>query len=133
MTRQFPIGGELAETPSPPVGTPLHYAAFCGLRDVVEILAIEHPQDVNSRSFDDESIPLNLASQEGHGEIVRILVEHGADVAAQEKDGSTPLHWASQRGHVEVARILENGADAAAPAQSRPQTNSGSTPLHRAS
>ena len=29
-------GDKLAEAPSPPVGTPLHYAAFCGLHDVVE-------------------------------------------------------------------------------------------------
>ena len=61
---------KLAEAPSPPVGTPLHYAAFCGLRDVVEILATKHPQDVNSPNFDDESMPLHLASKEGHEEIV---------------------------------------------------------------
>src|SRR6266850_781736 len=41
----------------PPRGTPLHYAAFCGLYDVVEVLAIENSQDVNSRSFHHDSTP----------------------------------------------------------------------------
>ncbi len=60
---------EPAERPQPPHGTPLHYAAFCGLHEVVKVLAIEHSEDVNSRSFKDESTPLHLASQEGHVEI----------------------------------------------------------------
>jgi hypothetical protein len=49
------------ETLFPPHGTPLHYAAFCDLCDVVEVLAIG-PQDVNSQNFSDESTPLHLAS-----------------------------------------------------------------------
>ena len=41
-----------------------------------------------------------------------MLVEHGADVSAQDEDGRTPLHWASSRGDVDVARMLvERGAD----------------------
>jgi len=44
-----------AEGSSPSSGTPLHYAAFCGLHDIAKILAIEHPQGVNSRRFDDAS------------------------------------------------------------------------------
>jgi len=112
----------------PPRGTPLHYAAFCGLNNIVKVLAIENSRNVNSRSFVDDSTPLHLASQERHVEFVRLLVEHGADRAAQDKDGWTPLHRASERGHVEVARILvEGGADLAI------QDKDGSTPLHRAS
>jgi hypothetical protein len=43
-----------ANVSSPPRGTPLHYAAFCGLQDVVKALAIANPEDVNSRSFNNE-------------------------------------------------------------------------------
>ena len=39
-----------AEMPSRPCGTPLHYATFCGLHDIAEILAMEHPHNVNSQS-----------------------------------------------------------------------------------
>jgi Ankyrin repeats (3 copies) len=114
--------------PSPPRGTPLHYTAFCGVRDVVEVFAMENPQDVDSCSCYDELTPLHLASGEGHVEVARVLVEYGADVGSQDKDGSTPLHRASEQGHVKFARLhVERGADAAA------QDKFGSTPLHRES
>ena len=116
------------KAPLIPYGTPLHYAAFCGLHEVVKVLAIERPQDVNSRSFTGEETPLHLTSREGHVDLSRLLIKHGADVAAQNEDGMTPLHGASGVGHVDVARLLiEHGADVAA------QDKDGSTPLHRAS
>ena len=117
-----------AEGPLPPHGTPLHYASFCGLHDVVKALAIERPQDVQSRGFTDDSTPLHLASQQGHVAVARILVEHGSDMAARDGQGWTPLHRASEEGHVELTRFLvENGADVAA------LDEDGWTPLHRAS
>jgi len=118
---------ERAEKPFPPCGTPLHYATFCGLRDVVKDLAIDL-KDVNSQDFYDKSTPLHLSSQKGHGDIARILVEQGANVAAQDQRGSTPLHKASRNGHLDVAQFLvKHGADVAA------QDQRGKTPLHKAS
>jgi len=103
------------EGPSSPCGTPLHYAAFCGLHDIAKILAIEHPQDMNSQIFDDESSPLHLASRRGHVDLARMLIDRGANVSAQMNDGSTPLHLASENGHVDVARMLvDRGADVSA-------------------
>ena len=117
---------KLANAPLTPHGTPLHYAAFCGLYDVAKVLAAEHPQDVKSRSFIGKKTPLHLTSQVGNMDLARLLIEHGADVAAQGEDRTTPLHVASERGHVDVVRLLiEHGADVAA------QTNDGTTPLHR--
>jgi len=121
-------GSKSAERPRPPRGTALHRAAFCGLHNVVKVLAIEHSEDVNCHSFYEEYTPLHLASQEGHVEIAQLLVEHGADVAAQNKDGETPLHRAASRGDLDLARFLvEHGADAAA------ENKDGVTPLHWAS
>jgi hypothetical protein len=79
-------------------GTPLHYAALWGLHSIVEFLIIEHSQDVHSRGFTDNATPLHLASKNGHVKVARMLIEHGADVTAQNKDGETPLHLASQEG-----------------------------------
>jgi ankyrin repeat protein len=101
-----------AEVPLTPCGTPLHYAACCGIQGLVKTLANENPENVNSRSFDNESMPLHLASEEGHLEVVRTLFEHRADIEARTKDGETPLHLASQRRHMELAQFLiEHGAN----------------------
>jgi len=119
-----------AEGPFPPRGTPLHYAAFCGLHDFAKILATEYPKDVNSQSFDDASTPLHLTSRtrRGHVDVARMLVERGAALSAQDKDGRTPLQLASSKGHVDVARMLvERGADVST------QAKDGWTPLHWAS
>ena len=117
-----------AERPLPPLGTHLHYAAIWGVHFIIEFLIIEHPQEVRSQDFPGDATPLHLASQNGRVEVARMLVERGADVATQNKDGETPLHPASRNGGVEVARMLvEHGADVAA------QNKDGETPLHLAS
>ena len=91
---------------------PLHYAAFCGLHDVVKFLIFEHSQDVNARSFDNNETPLHAALHGGHADIALLLLEHGSDAKAKDDNEDTPLHLASQGGHVEVARVLlEHGVD----------------------
>ena len=90
--------GKPTGRPLLPCGTALHCAAFCGLHEVVRVLAIEHSEDVNSRSFNNKSMPLHLASQEGHVEVAQSLVEHGADAAAQSEDRRTLLDWVASNG-----------------------------------
>ena len=61
-------------------------------------------------------------------DLVQVLIEHGADLAAQDDTGSTPLHLASSKGIAETVRLLiENGADASA------RNGSHESPLHLAS
>ena len=56
--------------------------------------------------------PLLLASQNGHAEVARLLIEHNADMEAQDDNRFTSLLLASGGGHVEVARaLLDRGAD----------------------
>jgi ankyrin repeat protein len=38
--------------------------------------------------------------------VVRLLLEHGADVTARDNDHSTPLHFAAEYGRVEVVHML---------------------------
>jgi hypothetical protein len=116
------------ERPSPTPRSPLHYAAFWGLHFIVHFLVIELSQDVHSRSVTHDATPLHVASENGHKQVARFLLERGADVSAREKDGKTPLHLASLWGHVEVAYLLiEHGADVSA------QDKAGETPLYPAS
>ena len=60
-------------------------------------------------SFQDKDLALKAASLRGHLEIVKYLVENGADIHA-EKD--VALRSASFKGHLDIVKFLvENGAD----------------------
>ena len=59
-----------------------------------------------------------------------LLIEHGADVKAQDETQSTPLHMASYSGIPDLVQLLiEHGAGANAQDRDRSQR----TPLHLAS
>ena len=50
---------------------------------------------------------LMMASEGGRLEVVRLLVERGANVnAARKSDGCTAMMWASEKGHLEIAQLL---------------------------
>jgi len=116
-----------SERPLRPSGTPLHYAALWGLPSIVEFLVIRHSQDVRSRGFINNETPLHSALKNGRVVAARFLLDHGADVTAQDQDGVTPLHLASSRGQPEIARILiKCGAEVTS------QNEDKSTPLHLA-
>ncbi|KAF8263984.1 ankyrin repeat-containing domain protein [Lactarius quietus] len=90
--------------------TPLHAAASELHLEAVQIL-LTYNVDVNSQNGTGGT-PLILASGSGSTrggmvvDIVRRLLEHGADPNIPDHDRSTPLHEASSRGRLESARLL---------------------------
>jgi ankyrin repeat protein len=67
---------------------------------------------VNARSFDGSETPLAVASREGHCEVARALLEHGADMEIRNNHSYSPVEHASTKGHVKVVQVLiECGAD----------------------
>ena len=55
---------------------------------------------------------LHLAGKSGYTDVIRVLVEGGADVAAVTSTGVTPLHYAAASGRSEaVSTLLAYGAD----------------------
>lgn len=72
--------------------------------------------------------PLIKATENGHLEVVRVLLQKGADTAAKSGryiDDGTALHVAARAGHVEIIKLLlEFGADIEAKA------SRGARPLH---
>ena len=82
---------------------------------------------VNIRGRDEISPLHSVSHYRGYTEIIRILLEYGADINAQNDVGATPLHWAANQGYSEVVCVLlEQGADPNIP------NNGHATPLHRA-
>ena len=54
----------------------------------------------------------------GHGGVVRLLIDNGADVSAARNKGKTPLYWASRNRHEAVVRLLvDNDASLTAATQ----------------
>ncbi|KAF9319573.1 Glycerophosphocholine phosphodiesterase [Linnemannia elongata] len=54
--------------------------------------------------------PLSIACRLGHVEAVRLLIQYGADLDAQDEDGESCLIIASKNGHVECVKLLIAGA-----------------------
>jgi ankyrin repeat protein len=94
--------------------TPLHGATSSGNFEVARISIEYDPACVNARS-DFGSTPLHWASDGNNlndGSVIRLLLEHGADINAQNAQLWTPLHRASDNERLEVVRLLlEHGAD----------------------
>jgi ankyrin repeat protein len=116
--------------------TPLHLVSQ---RDIfnenakVMRLLLQLGVDVNKRDKH-LATPLHFASFFGHIEITKALLDHGANVHAQNDNGQTPLHQVSlhseyqEYGHNHFAKLmLEHGADVNAWDKDQ------ETPLHSAS
>lgn len=88
---------------------------------------LEHGANVNMATKDTGATPLYAAAYEGHDEIVRALVEGGADINVADMHGKTPLHEAAHRRQTSTAKLLlELGALPDIPC------NKGATPLYDA-
>ena len=102
--------------------TPLYWASQAGQLAVAQKF-LSHGAVVTAQCKNNQT-PLHIAKEE---EVVRLLLEHGADPNALDVDNRTALHRVSELGHVGAARVLlEHGADVNA----RDVKNA--TPLHLA-
>jgi ankyrin repeat protein len=90
--------------------TLLHASVFYGNVEIVqELLAYQEGKDLIFKKDIDGKTPLHKACW-GHpkGEVVHLLIAHGANVIETNKYGYTPLHWACKHGHRSSAVHLIN-------------------------
>mmetsp|Transcript_1063 Transcript_1063/g.3304 ORF Transcript_1063/g.3304 Transcript_1063/m.3304 type:complete len:250 (-) Transcript_1063:570-1319(-) len=101
--------------------TVLHSACGCGSEGIVKLILEVLPKqmdDVAARKFvrkktDTGIVSLHYAAGRGSVSLIRMLVEAGANVNANDKFGNTPLFRAVGKNKDEaVAVLLELGADA---------------------
>src|SRR6266702_3376122 len=110
--------------------TPLHLAVNIGKLTVARML-LDHQADVNSRNGDGQA-PLHLLSKretsrdEDDGrDLVKLLLEWGANVNEQDKNNATPLDVASDYKNPEIIRVLLDHS-----AKAKTETDIGETTLH---
>jgi ankyrin repeat protein len=95
--------------------TPLHCAAIGGQLEAARIL-LGLNVEVNSRN-DKGSTPLHLASEghperlvEGNPDIVRLLLDHGADAQVRDISGKTASEVANGPRRQEIIQLLSQHA-----------------------
>ena len=60
----------------------------------------------DNKAINDGATPLFMSTQNGHQEVVRLLLANGAKADRAMNDGRTALFISRQNGHQEVAKLL---------------------------
>jgi len=89
----------------------IHIAAQKGDLAAVKAIVESGAESVDSRDADGRT-PLHLASRGVHIEVIRYLVDNGADLDALDSNQIAPLHSLTSRNHSQgIELLLSRGAD----------------------
>uniref|UniRef100_A0A673G9W5 Histone-lysine N-methyltransferase EHMT2-like n=1 Tax=Sinocyclocheilus rhinocerous TaxID=307959 RepID=A0A673G9W5_9TELE len=104
--------------------TGLHHAAKLGNLEVLMLLLSTGQVDLNAQDSGGWT-PIIWAAEHRHIDVIRALLNRGADVTLRDKEMNVCLHWASFAGSAEIAELVLN---AGCPLSS--VNLHGDTPLH---
>ncbi|ROI69406.1 Ankyrin-3 [Anabarilius grahami] len=109
--------------------TPLHYSARVGNTAVLQEMLSNVPTNqlqtaINKHAKNGWS-PLLLAAEQGHTEVVRVLLQNDARVDVFDEEGKAAIHLAAEQGHQDIVDILLSHK-----AFVNAKTKLGLTPLH---
>ena len=104
--------------------TPLHIAARNGNFELAKLL-VEHGANIEARNDNtqtpyylsnrenhkakaktDGDTPLHIAAHNGKFELVKLLVEHGANIGARNDNNQTPYYLSNRQNHKEISKYL---------------------------
>ena len=101
----------------------LLYASNKGIYEAAEILVQVARADVDAENSVGMTC-LMQAAQNGHAEIVKLLINEGGNVHFRNRSGCTALHYAAKYGHYDCVQLLVSaGVDV------NVKDNAGNTPL----
>ncbi|XP_071383588.1 histone-lysine N-methyltransferase EHMT2 isoform X2 [Centroberyx affinis] len=107
--------------------TGLHHAAKLGSLEIVNMLLETGQVDINAQDSGGWT-PIIWAAEHKHVDVIRALLNRGADVTIMDKEKNVCLHWASFAGSVDIAELVLNAGCSLASLNMH-----GDTPLHIAS
>lgn len=112
LEKEAPLG-KIAGDQMTDYGPSLWDAASFGQDQVVSKLLCHVGLDIDATNGEDGNTALHYASENGHLEVVRVLIERGAGIDGRNKRGETPSHLAIANAHsLQVLQYLEEmGAD----------------------
>ncbi|XP_077404838.1 histone-lysine N-methyltransferase EHMT2 [Vanacampus margaritifer] len=104
--------------------TGLHHAAKQGNLETVNILLETGQVDVNSQDNGGWT-PIIWAAEHKHVDVIKVLLNRGADVTINDKELNVCLHWAAYAGNLDIAEMVLNAGCSLASVNVH-----GDTPLH---
>lgn len=103
LVKRLIEAGALIEPPSPNLA-PMEAAAMSGSFEIAKYFLTECKADVNANSNEQSGLPIKFAVFSGHHEIVKLLLNSGANLELAVEDEL--IQWASLMGDQEMIAIL---------------------------
>ena len=85
--------------------TLLHDMAQKGYVDKARLL-LDHGAAIDPVDEQYQSTPLGMAARWGHTEMVKFILDQGADPGKAGASWATPLAWAKSRRHDQIIKLL---------------------------